>query len=130
MMEPEALLEATLERIQPVDPRWIEQARARQLRLTKPPGSLGRLEEIADRLAAIQATLSPAVERARIVLFAADHGVCDEGVNPYPQSVTAQMVANFLHGGAAINALARVAGVELEIVDAGVAHAIPGKPMR
>jgi nicotinate-nucleotide--dimethylbenzimidazole phosphoribosyltransferase len=111
--------------IQPVDPSWIERARARQLRLTKPPGSLGRLEEIANRLAAIQATLSPVVDHARIVLFAADHGVCAEGVNPYPQTVTAQMVANFVRGGAAINTLARVAGVELEIVDAGVAHPIP-----
>src|SRR5205085_6304381 len=119
-------LEATLERIQPVDPRWIEQARERQLQLTKPPGSLGRLEEIANRVAAIQATLTPSVERARIVLFAADHGVCAEGVNPYPQAVTAQMVANFLRGGAAINSLARVAGVELEIVDAGVACELPG----
>lgn len=117
--------ETTVGRIQPVDPGWMERARARQLELTKPPGSLGRLEEIANRLAAIQATLSPAMERARIVLFAADHGVCAEGVNPYPQAVTAQMVANFVRGGAAINALARVAGVELEIVDAGVAHEIP-----
>ena len=115
----------TIERIRPVDPDWIEQARQRQLQLTKPPGSLGRLEEVANRMAAIQATLSPAVERARIILFAADHGVCEEGVNPYPQAVTAQMVLNFLHGGAAINSLARVAAVELEIVDAGVATAIP-----
>ncbi len=119
------LLNETLARIRPVDPHWIEQARARQLELTKPPGSLGRLEEIANRVAAIQETLSPKVDRARIVLFAADHGVCAEGVNPYPQAVTAQMVANFVRGGAAINALARVAGVELEIVDAGVAHEIP-----
>ncbi|HKE27570.1 MAG TPA: nicotinate-nucleotide--dimethylbenzimidazole phosphoribosyltransferase [Bryobacteraceae bacterium] len=118
-------LNQTLERIQPVDPDWMGRARARQLELTKPPGSLGRLEEIANRVAAIQATLAPTVEQARIVLFAADHGVCAEGVNPYPQAVTAQMVANFLRGGAAINALARVAGVELEIVDAGVANPIP-----
>src|SRR5271154_4843817 len=99
-----ALVADAIERIQPVDPAWIDRAQARQLRLTKPPGSLGRLEEIANRLAAIQATLSPTVERARIVLFAADHGVCAEGVNPYPQAVTAQMVVNFLRGGAAINA--------------------------
>jgi len=76
-------------------------------------------------MAAIQATLAPTAERVRIVLFAADHGVCAEGVNPYPQAVTAQMVANFVRGGAAINALARIAGVELEIVDAGVANPIP-----
>src|SRR5690348_8492661 len=114
-----------LDSIPPVDPAWIERARARQLELTKPPGSLGRLEEIANRMAAIQQTLTPSADRARIVLFAADHGVCAEGVNPYPQAVTAQMVANFLNRGAAINAFARVAGVELEIVDAGVCNAIP-----
>lgn len=119
------LLNEILERIQPVDSAWIDRARSRQLELTKPPGSLGRLEEIANRMAAIQATLVPSVDRARIVLFAADHGVCAEGVNPYPQAVTAQMVANFLQGGAAINALARIAGVDLEIVDAGVAHPVP-----
>jgi nicotinate-nucleotide--dimethylbenzimidazole phosphoribosyltransferase len=116
------------ERIRAVNPAWIEKARERQLQLTKPPGSLGRLEEIANRLAAIQETLAPVVGRPGILLFAADHGVCAEGVNPYPQAVTAQMVANFLRGGAAINALARVAGVELEIVDAGVASEIPEIP--
>jgi len=114
-----------IERISPIDPAWIAKARARQDRLTKPPGSLGRLEEIANRLAAIQTTLTPAITRPRLVVFAGDHGVCAEGVNPYPQAVTAQMVANFLRGGAAINALARTAGVDLEIVDAGVAHDIP-----
>jgi nicotinate-nucleotide--dimethylbenzimidazole phosphoribosyltransferase len=119
------LLSKLLESIQPVDAAFIEKARARQLELTKPPGSLGRLEEIANRVAAIQGTLSPSVDHARIVLFAADHGVCAEGVNPYPQAVTAQMVANFLHGGAAINAVAHVVGAELEIVDAGVAFDIP-----
>src|SRR5207247_10064863 len=90
-------------------------------RLTKPPASLGRLEEIANRLAAIQQTLSISVERPRIILVAADHGVFDEGVNPYPQAVTGQMVSNILRGGAAINALARAGGTDLQIVDAGVA---------
>ncbi|HUB33178.1 MAG TPA: nicotinate-nucleotide--dimethylbenzimidazole phosphoribosyltransferase [Bryobacteraceae bacterium] len=121
-------LNATLERIRPVDPVWIERARARQLELTKPPGSLGRLEEIANRLTAIQETLAPSADRARLVLFAGDHGVCAEGVNPFPQAVTAQMVANFLRGGAAMNALAGVAGLELRIVDAGVASLIPDIP--
>lgn len=125
---PDSCLESILQRIQPVERGWIEQACERQLQLTKPPGSLGRLEELANRLAAIQATLSPSVARARIALFAADHGVCAEGVNPYPQTVTAQMVANFLQGGAAINALARAGGVDLVIVDAGVAHDIPEAP--
>ena len=120
-------LRITIDAIRPVDANWIERARARQLQLTKPPGSLGRLEEIANRMAAIQSTLSPVVVRPTIVLFAGDHGLCAEGANPYPQAVTAQMVTNFLRGGAAINALARVAGVRLEIVDAGVAHEIPTK---
>jgi len=119
------LLTETLARIRPIDPRWIERARARQLQLTKPAGSLGRLEDVANRMAAIQETLAPAADRAVIVLFAADHGVCAEGVNPYPQAVTAQMVANYLRGGAGINALARVAAVDLRVVDAGVAHDIP-----
>jgi nicotinate-nucleotide--dimethylbenzimidazole phosphoribosyltransferase len=124
-MSTDALLNETLKSIRAVDPMWIEKARQRQLQLTKPPGSLGRLEEVANRLAAIQETLFPSVARARIAIFAADHGVCAEGVNPYPQAVTAQMVANFLRGGAAINALASVAGADLQIVDAGVAHEIP-----
>jgi nicotinate-nucleotide--dimethylbenzimidazole phosphoribosyltransferase len=127
-MSADAILKTILQRIEPVNPAWIAQARARQLQLTKPPGSLGRLEEIANRIAGIQATLSPSIEWPRIVLFAGDHGVCAEGVNPYPQAVTAQMVANFLRGGAAINAFAKANGVELEIVDAGVAHPIPELP--
>jgi nicotinate-nucleotide--dimethylbenzimidazole phosphoribosyltransferase len=117
-------LNQLLRSIQHVDAAFIEKARARQLQLTKPPGSLGRLEEIANRMAAIQGTLSPSIDRPTIVLFAADHGVCAEGVNPYPQAVTAQMVANFLCGGAAINAVARAVGAELDIVDAGVAYDI------
>ena len=124
-MDHAQLLEAALGRIVPIDPRWNERAEERQLQLTKPPGSLGRLEEIAKHFAAIQQTLSPSAERPRIILFAADHGVCAEGVNPYPQAVTAQMVTNFLRGGAAINALARVSGTELRIVDVGVAYEIP-----
>jgi nicotinate-nucleotide--dimethylbenzimidazole phosphoribosyltransferase len=124
-MSPETRLQATLEAIRPVDSGWIEQARARQLQLTKPPGSLGRLEEIANRMAAIQRTLSPVVRRPTMLIFAADHGVCAEGVNPYPQAVTAQMAANFVRGGAAINALARAAGAELEVIDAGIAYDVP-----
>lgn len=122
----DALLTETLKNIRAVDAQWFEEARQRQLQLTKPPGSLGRLEEVANRLVAIQETLCPSVARSRITVFAADHGVCAEGVNPYPQAVTAQMVANFLRGGAAINALAEAAGAELQIVDAGVAHEILG----
>src|SRR2546425_9789752 len=115
-------LEHTLAAIAAVDLSWMARAESRQLQLTKPPGSLGRLEEIANRCAAIQATLSPSVDRPRILLFAGDHGVCEEGVSPYPQSVTAQMVMNFANGGAAINALARACSLDLVVVDVGIAH--------
>lgn len=122
------LLEETLSRIRPVDRSWIDKAAARQLELTKPPGSLGRLEDIANRCAAISETLSPRVSRALIAVFAGDHGVCEEGVSPYPQAVTAQMVLNFLRGGAAINALTRANGIELKVVDVGVAGELPEAP--
>jgi nicotinate-nucleotide--dimethylbenzimidazole phosphoribosyltransferase len=98
----------------------MERAAARQLQLTKPPGSLGELEAIANRLAAIQQTLRPEVSRRRIYVVAADHGVVAEGVSAYPREVTAQMVYNFLRGGAAINVLARQGGIEVGVVDAGV----------
>ena len=119
------LLEKTIEETRPVDPRWIETASQRQMELTKSPGSLGRLEEIANRCAAIRETFALTASRPRIVLFAADHGVCAEGVSAYPQEVTAQMVSNFLRGGAAINALARAGGIELKVVDVGVATPLP-----
>jgi nicotinate-nucleotide--dimethylbenzimidazole phosphoribosyltransferase len=120
----ETILEQTLGSIEVVDPRWINRAAERQLQLTKPPGSLGRLEEVANRCAAIQETLSPIVDRARVMLFAGDHGVCEEGVSPYPQSVTAQMVLNFAKGGAAINALARECRLDLVVVDVGIANPV------
>jgi nicotinate-nucleotide--dimethylbenzimidazole phosphoribosyltransferase len=122
------ILEKTIQEIRPIDPSWIEAAEQRQLELTKPPGSLGRLEEIANRCAAIRESLQLTAGHPRIVLFAADHGVCAEGVSAYPQEVTAQMVENFLRGGAAINALARAGGIELKVVDVGVAGAIPSSP--
>ncbi len=88
---------------------------------TKPPGSLGEVEALAARIARIQGTLAPRLRRCRLTLFAADHGIASEGVSAYPRAVTRQMVANFLAGGAAANVFARVNGVELEVVDAGVA---------
>lgn len=124
-MSPIAELLSGLPVIERVDPAWIARAEARQLTLTKPPGSLGRLEEVANRVAAIQQSLTPSVERARIVVFAADHGVTAEGIAPYPADVTRQMVANFLAGGAGVNALARVAGAEVDVVDIGVAGDVP-----
>src|SRR5450432_4866980 len=119
------LLEKTIDEIRPVDPRWIDSASQRQLELTKPPGSLGRLEEVANRYAAIRESFAITASRPRIVLFAADHGVCAEGGSAYPQAVTAQMVLNFLRGGAAINALARAGSIELKVVDVGVATPLP-----
>ena len=119
------LLDETLRRIEPVDVSWIKRAEARQLELTKPPGSLGRLEGVANRCAGIFRTLSFSLERVRIVVFAADHGVCAEGVSAYPQSVTGQMVLNFLGGGAAINCLAQAGGIDLQVVDVGVATSLP-----
>jgi nicotinate-nucleotide--dimethylbenzimidazole phosphoribosyltransferase len=119
------LLEETMREIRPIDPRWIDAARQRQLELTKPPGSLGRLEEIANRCAAIRESFELTAGRPRIALFAADHGVCAEGVSAYPKEVTAQMVLNFLRGGAAINAFARSGEIELKVVDIGVAAPLP-----
>src|SRR5580698_10269252 len=119
------VLEKTIQEIGPIDQSWIEAAARRQLELTKPPGSLGRLEEIANRCAGIRESLELTANHPRIVLFAADHGVCAEGVSAYPQEVTAQMVENFLRGGAAINALARAGGIELRVVDVGVASPLP-----
>src|SRR2546422_5280697 len=92
--------------------------------LTKPPGSLGRLEEIAARLAVLRDG-TPCVERPVIFTFAADHGVVAEGVSAYPQVVTAQMVENFLRGGAAVNVLARQAGARVGVADLGGARPPP-----
>lgn len=114
-------LHATIGRVRPVDTTWRDRAEARLDRLTKPPRSLGRLEWIAARLCAIQDTVTPRAAPRRIVVFAADHGVAAEGVSAYPSAVTAQMVGNFLRGGAAINALAGAAGADVCVVDVGVA---------
>lgn len=95
------------------------QAEERQAQLTKPAGSLGRMEALAVRLAALQNTLLPTLDRVRIVVFAGDHGVATAGVSAFPQSVTVEMIRNFSRGGAAISVLARQLGAELEVVDVG-----------
>ncbi|MCC7278375.1 MAG: nicotinate-nucleotide--dimethylbenzimidazole phosphoribosyltransferase [Chromatiaceae bacterium] len=97
-------------------------AQDRQATLTKPPGSLGRLEETAIRLAALQGTPRPALDRVRITIFAGDHGVATEGVSAFPQAVTAEMIKNFARGGAAICVAARALGAELEIINLGTVY--------
>jgi nicotinate-nucleotide--dimethylbenzimidazole phosphoribosyltransferase len=127
-MSNELIFRETLEKIRPIDQNLLEQAADRQRHLTKPEGSLGRLEEVANRCFAIFEGQPFSVSKARVVVFAGDHGVCAEGVNPFPQAVTTQMVLNFIHGGAAINSLARNGGIELEIVDVGVIGPLPSAP--
>lgn len=98
-----------------------EQAKLRQQQLTKPAGSLGHLEDIAIRMAAITGQAQPAIQQKAVIIMAADHGITSEGVSAYPASVTPQMVLNFLQGGAAINALARQADADVVVVDVGIA---------
>ncbi len=107
------------------DPAWSDRVAARQDQLTMPPGSLGRLLEVGRLLASLQRADRPVGGPALVAVFAADHGIAEAGVSAYPQAVTGQMVANYLAGGAAVNVLARRAGVEVRVVDLGVRH-LPG----
>lgn len=111
-----AALAARLADLPPADAAASAAARARQQQLTKPPGSLGQLEDLAIFLAGWQGRERPVLERAQAVVFAGNHGICARGVNPFPQEVTAQMVANYRAGGAAINQLTRAAGIALSVV--------------
>lgn len=114
--------------IVPPDPAAEAEARRRLDQLTKPPGSLGRLEELVVRLAAITASCPPPLHDPVIFTLAGDHGVVAQGVSAYPQIVTAQMVENFLRGGAAVNVLARHAGARVVVADLGVAALLPRHP--
>jgi len=118
-----------MSRIPPPDLSALAAAQARQQQLTKPAGSLGQLESLACRLAALQGREVPLPLSPAITVFAGDHGVCAEGVSAFPQEVTGAMVANFVHGGAAISVLARVNQARLEVVDAGVAAKLDGLPV-
>lgn len=120
------LFNETLRNIQPVDRRLESAIRARLDSLTKPPGSLGELEEIAVRYCLATGNLRPALGKKIIFSFAGDHGVVDEGVSAFPKEVTPQMVKNMLSGGAAVNVLARHAGAEVRVVDMGVAADLSG----
>ena len=121
-------LHEAVEKIGPGDAPAKRAAELRHLRLTKPPGSLGRLEDLSIQVASILGTESPTIRRKSLVVAAADHGVVAQGVTAYPQEVTAQMVLNFLAGGAAINVMARTAGVDIMLVDAGLATPLPDSP--
>ncbi len=120
-MSSDAKLKTLFASIGPLDREAAEKTRVRLDCLSKPAGSLGRLEELAIRLAGITGATFPAAAKKTVVIMAADHGVTAEGVSAYPREVTAQMVHNFLDGGAAINVLARQAGAEVQVVDLGVA---------
>ena len=120
-----ALIEATVAAIGGIDAAAVAGASARQEQLTKPPGALGRLEGLAERIAGITGQARPRLDQRLVVVAAADHGVTAQGVSAFPAEVTAQMVGNFLRGGAAINVLAAHAGARVRVVDAGVAAETP-----
>jgi len=113
-------LERTIERIGPLDEDAMQQARERQEELTKPPGSLGVLEDISIQIAGITKDPTPTIDRKYIITMAGDHGIVESGIGIFPQEVTMQMVYNFLSGGAAINVLARHVGADIVVVDMGV----------
>ena len=121
-------LDETLKRIRPLDRSSEDAAQRRLDSLTKPRGSLGRMEELAWRIAVIQDKVPPRLGRKVLFVFAADHGITQEGVSAYPKDVTAQMTYNFLNGGAAINVLARHHGVTTEVIDVGVDHEFAAPP--
>jgi nicotinate-nucleotide--dimethylbenzimidazole phosphoribosyltransferase len=118
-------LEDLIARVQPLDAAAMQAARSRQAVLTKPRGSLGRLEELSIQVAGITGNALPRLDEKAVLVMAGDHGVVEEGVSAYPQEVTPQMVLNFLHGGAAINSLARQAGARVIVVDMGIAADLP-----
>ena len=121
-------LDEVIEQIKSLDEVAMQAARNRQNMLTKPAGSLGRLEELSIQLAGMMANPFPSVERKAVIVMAADHGVALEGVSAYPPEVTPQMVLNFLRGGAAINVLARQVGARVIVVDIGVAADFDSAP--
>ncbi len=121
-------IDQIINQIRPLDQAAMQAARSRQSELTKPPGSLGRLEELSIQVAGITGTPRPKLAHKVVLVMAGDHGVVAEGVSAYPQAVTPQMVANFLLGGAAINVLARHVGARVVVVDMGVAADLPPHP--
>jgi len=116
------LFDKTVKSIEPVKDSWYDRAQKHLDNLTKPPGSLGMLEEFARRLVAITEDPHPILDKKVIFTFAGDHGIVAEGISAYPKEVTPQMVFNIVAGGAAINVLSRHAGSEVVVVDIGVDH--------
>ncbi|MFQ6066242.1 MAG: nicotinate-nucleotide--dimethylbenzimidazole phosphoribosyltransferase, partial [bacterium] len=114
----------TIEKIKPLDTRLLEETQRRLDSLTKPRGSLGRLEELARTVVSITHRENPTLDRKVVFTMVGDHGVARQGVSAFPQEVTIQMVYNFLQGGAAINVLARGVGAKVLVIDMGVAHEI------
>ena len=111
--------------IPPIDPELLDQVQANLDIKTKPPGSLGRLESLAKQMAGAQASTNPSADPATLLMFAADHGLTEEGVSAWPSEVTTQMVANFLAGGAASNVFARNNGLDMRVVDMGIIGDLP-----
>ncbi len=115
-----SLLHRTIESIKPLNTEYYTYASERLNNLTKPKGSLGRLEEFAKRVVAITENTKPNLDKKAVFVLAGDHGVVEEGVSAYPKEVTKEMIYNFLRGGAGINAISRHAGVDVFVVDIGV----------
>lgn len=115
----------TIPKISPLNETAMQAARQRQDQLTKPRGSLGKLEQLSIQIAGIRGCLNPDLSQKAVIVMAADHGVAAAGVSAYPPDVTRQMVHNFLNGGAAINVLSRQAGAQVVVVDIGVAGELP-----
>ncbi|MFB7807808.1 nicotinate-nucleotide--dimethylbenzimidazole phosphoribosyltransferase [Streptomyces virginiae] len=127
--EPHDLLSETVASIRPLDAKALGEAWERQKRMTKPAGALGMLEIISAQLAGLSRVCPPPIpEPAAVAIFAGDHGVHAQGVTPWPQEVTTQMVANFLGGGAVCNAFANQVGAEVCVIDVGVAGDLPATP--
>ncbi|CAG7633259.1 nicotinate-nucleotide--dimethylbenzimidazole phosphoribosyltransferase [Paenibacillus allorhizosphaerae] len=116
----ETALKDNVQAIEPIDSVKVEEASVHLDQLTKPPGSLGRLEEVAKQLAGIRREIKPDLGRKAVIVMAGDHGVCEEGVSAFPAEVTPQMVLNFLNGGAAVNVLSRHTETDVICVDIGV----------
>lgn len=122
------ILSQTTANIRPMDTTSMAKAKERQDMLTKPTGSLGRLEQLSIQIAGIQGRPIPQIKQKAVIVMAADHGVAARGTSAYPQEVTAQMVLNFLRGGAGINVISRQVGARVIIVDMGVAVKLEANP--